>query len=462
MSSEVALSLDSISKCYRLFAKPQDRLKQMLFRGRRKYYTEFWALKDVSFEIKKGDCVGILGRNGAGKSTLLQVITGVLAPSAGSLAVEGKVAALLELGTGFNPEFTGRENVFLNGSILGFSQEQIRERYQDIINFADIGNFIDQPVKTYSSGMMVRLAFAVAAHVDPEVLIIDEALSVGDAKFQAKCFRKFQEFRDQKKTILFVTHAVEQVIRHCDRAILLEAGGVVCEGEPKQVANTYLSLLFDTNPIEKEIETPQESAPINIPGGRANSSTTSQLDEFLSNQEPSDKFETRPGYNRAEYRWGSREADLIDCMICNEKHWHINHFSSDDIITLYLKVKFNRKVAKPIYGLTLKTPDGVTIYGTNSRDFDGQQQFNSQEAGSLSVVSFSLRAALTSGHYFISLGIAEEINEEVVPLDRRYDVLEIYITNSHKVYGIADLGLTFRDWTSANEQQHAATRHIIG
>ncbi|MCO6429328.1 MAG: ABC transporter ATP-binding protein [Deltaproteobacteria bacterium] len=447
MSSNSALSLNSISKCYRLFAKPQDRLKQMIFRGRRTYFREFWALKDVSFEVAPGECIGIVGRNGAGKSTLLQIITGVIPPTSGSVRVAGKVAALLELGTGFNPEFTGRENVFLNGSILGFTQEQVREKYDDIASFADIGAFIDQPVKTYSSGMMVRLAFAVAAHVDPDILIIDEALSVGDAKFQAKCFRKFQEFRDNRKTILFVTHAVEQVIRHCDRALLIEDGSLITQGEPKQVANTYLSLLFDTKPIDKQESQvdakPQGSEVNGLRAGSNGSASASQLDLFLSGAAGDDSFPSRPGYNRAEYRWGSREAELVDYMLCNDKQWHINHFSSEDRITLYLKVRFNRNVAKPIYGLTLKTPDGVTIYGSNSRDSAGDRIFRHQSSGAVAVVSFSLRAGLTSGHYFISLGVAEEVNDEALPLDRRYDVLEIYITNPHKVYGIADLGLKF-------------------
>ncbi len=447
MSSNAVIDLTGVSKCYRLYSRPQDRLKQMLFRGRRKYFNEFWALHDVSLRIEKGACVGVVGRNGAGKSTLLQIITGIVAPTEGQVAIKGRVAALLELGTGFNPDFTGRENVFLNGSILGLTQEEIRDRYGDIVNFADIGEFINQPVKTYSSGMLVRLAFAVAIHVDPEVLIVDEALSVGDAKFQSKCFRKFQEFREKQKTILFVSHATEQVIRHCDSAVLLEAGRILDIGEPRDVTNKYLSLLFDTNPIEKEAESklaPQSeknSDPASSNGSGADSA--GELNKFLSNTSSDDFSVTRPGYNKAEFRCGSADAKIVDYLLSDDKHWHVNHFQSGDKITLWVKVKFLRDVARPIFGLTVKTPDGVTIFGTNSRDYDSAGTFVARKAGELVIVNFSLTARLTSGHYLISLGVVEEGTENVVPLDRRYDFFEIYITNERKVYGIADLDMTF-------------------
>jgi lipopolysaccharide transport system ATP-binding protein len=220
MSSEVAIKVQNLSKCYEIYDKPRDRLLQMLSRGKKKYCREFWALRDVSFEIRKGETVGIVGRNGSGKSTLLQILCGTLNPTSGTVETHGRIAALLELGSGFNPEFTGRENVYLNASILGLSKEEIDARYDAIIEFADIGDFINQPVKTYSSGMLVRLAFSVQAQVEPDILIVDEALAVGDAKFQARCFDRLKKLKENGTSILLVTHSSEQIVTHCDHAFL--------------------------------------------------------------------------------------------------------------------------------------------------------------------------------------------------------------------------------------------------
>lgn len=451
MSSEIILDVKNVSKCYNLYSRPRDRLFQIIFGGEEKYARKFWALRDITFSVNKGACIGIIGRNGAGKSTLLQVISGIVSPTSGELSVKGKVAALLELGTGFNPEFTGKENVFLNGAILGLTQQEITNRYEEIVAFADIGDFISQPVKTYSSGMLVRLAFAVAIHVDPDILIVDEALSVGDAKFQAKCFRKFQEFRDGGKTILFVTHATEQVIRHCDYALLVENGEIIDRGDPKKVAHRYLTLLFDTNPIEKTETARNDNMHDNPTLNQENQTkdpsqpSTNELNSFLNNTDQNDKLALCPGYNNAEYRWGDGSARIIDCLICNQQHWHLNHFKSQDSITVYVKVSFERDVARPIYGLTLKTPDGVTVFGTNSRDIDIRGKFMPQKSGSTNVVSFSFSPRLTAGHYFLSLGVVEDSDSDVTPLDRRYDVIEIYITNEQRIYGIADLEMTFSE-----------------
>ncbi|MCL6478645.1 MAG: ABC transporter ATP-binding protein [Peptococcaceae bacterium] len=243
MSSDIAISVKNISKCYLLYDRPQDRLKQSIFRHRR-YYREFWALKDVSFEVKKGETVGIIGRNGSGKSTLLQIIAGTLTPTSGEVQVNGRVAALLELGSGFNPEFTGRENVYMNGAVLGLSKEEIDARFDDIAAFADIGEFIDQPVKKYSSGMVVRLAFAVQACIDPDILIVDEALAVGDEKFQRKCFARLEELKSKGTSILFVSHSTPQIVELCERAMLLEHGTRVMYAQPSSVVRTYQKLIY--------------------------------------------------------------------------------------------------------------------------------------------------------------------------------------------------------------------------
>ena len=243
-NDENVICADGISKYFEIYSKPSHRLWQMLWRGHRCFYEPFWALHDVSFSVGRGECVGIIGRNGAGKSTLLQIITGTLAPSSGSLQVRGRVAALLELGSGFNPEFTGRENVYLNAAILGLTQEEINARYEDIVTFADIGQFIDQPVKSYSSGMIMRLAFAVIAHVDADILIVDEALSVGDAFFTQKCMRFLRHFI-ANKTLFFVSHDVAAINSLCTHAILLEHGRIKSAGDPKQITELYLEDIFE-------------------------------------------------------------------------------------------------------------------------------------------------------------------------------------------------------------------------
>ena len=239
--NDIVLSVRGVSKRFELYDKPSDRLKQMLFgRFGKQFFREFWALRDVSFDVRRGECVGIIGRNGAGKSTLLQIITGTLAPTKGTVETHGRVAALLELGSGFNPDFTGRENVYLNGSILGLTKAEIDARYDEIVAFADIGEFIDQPVKSYSSGMMVRLAFAVQVMVDPDILIIDEALAVGDAVFQRKCYARMSQLIDKGVTIIFVSHDINSVKRICQSAIYLKRGNVACSGEALSVINAYM------------------------------------------------------------------------------------------------------------------------------------------------------------------------------------------------------------------------------
>lgn len=239
MSSEIAIKVENLSKCYNIYDRPRDRLMQMLARGRRQYFREFWALNDVSFEIRQGETVGIIGRNGAGKSTLLQILCGTLAPTGGIVETRGRVAALLELGSGFNPEFTGRENVYMNAGILGLKREDIDARFDDIVAFADIGDFLDQPVKTYSSGMYVRLAFAVVVHVDADILIVDEALSVGDMYFQAKCMSHMKQLMDSGVTVLFVSHDTNAVKALCNRAVYLEHGKVVAVGSTDDVVDAY-------------------------------------------------------------------------------------------------------------------------------------------------------------------------------------------------------------------------------
>ena len=246
--TNAAITIDHVSKMYKLYRKPSDRLKDSLGLTRKKCYQEHYALSDVSFDIKKGETIGIIGTNGAGKSTLLKIITGVLSPTSGEVRTQGRISALLELGAGFNGEYTGMENIYLNGTMMGFTDQEIDARVEDILAFADIGDFIHQPVKTYSSGMFVRLAFAVAINIDPEILIVDEALSVGDVFFQAKCYRKFEDFKKAGKTILFVSHDLGSISRYCDRVVLLDHGRMLAEGGPKEMVNLYKRLIVHQGP----------------------------------------------------------------------------------------------------------------------------------------------------------------------------------------------------------------------
>ena len=245
MDQNTVIKVDNVTKMYKLYDNPKDRLKEALIPTKKKRYKEHYALNGVSFDVKKGETVGIIGTNGSGKSTILKIITGVLNPTSGKVEIEGRISALLELGAGFNSEYTGIENVYLNGTMSGFSKEEIDERLDDILSFADIGDFVYQPVKTYSSGMLVRLAFAVSINIDPEILIVDEALSVGDVFFQAKCFRKFEDFKKQGKTILFVSHDLSSVQKYCDRVVLLNKGNKLAEGSARDMINLYKKVLVN-------------------------------------------------------------------------------------------------------------------------------------------------------------------------------------------------------------------------
>ncbi len=443
--SEIAISVRNLSKKYHLYDSPKHRLVEALHPFRKKYHRDFWALKDVSFDVRKGETIGIIGKNGSGKSTLLQILCGVLQPTEGEVVVNGRVSALLELGAGFNPEFTGRQNVYLNGAIIGFTKEEMDDRFQAIADFADIGEFIDQPVKTYSSGMFVRLAFAAAINVDPEILVVDEALAVGDAKFQSKCFRKFEEFQDKGKTIMFVTHATEQIVRHCDKAILLSGGMKFSEGDPKDISNIYMDLLFgeDSGPTKAAVSLKEQGSISGNTADETESSVEEALKNFLDDRSGEEMFSLRRSYNKNEYRWGSGRAEIIDYFIVSGQKADPTQCDASEELNLYLKVKFNKDVERPIYGLTLKTADGVTVCGTNSRDWDKAGAYVPQKAGYETIVHISFLPKLTSGDYMLSVGVAEDADGDIIPLDRRYDSILIHFSNSNLLSGLVDLGLDF-------------------
>lgn len=466
---DIAIRVQDLTKCFLLYEQPAHMLKQQLL-GKLarifgcqppRYFREYWALKGLNFNIRRGEVVGIVGRNGAGKSTLLQILCGTLAPTGGDVQLRGRVAALLELGAGFNPEFSGRENVYLNGAILGISREEIDRRFADIETFADIGEFIDRPVKSYSSGMYVRLAFAVSACVEPDILIVDEALAVGDAKFQAKCFRRFEELVARGTTILLVTHSIDQITRHCDRAILLEGGVVQLDGPPKDVANTYLDLLFGVERRQSDVsKKANEEAPSKQAAGSAAVPAAQSTDDKKSGtgaavrssgysaladrviHRPEGRFEDRPGYNKDEYRWGSREVEITDFMVTLDGANHTVHLQTGQQVMVVVWVRFQIDVLAPIFGLTIKTPDGVTVYGSNSRDFPGGPIMQSVRAGEMVRVAFMMDLRIGAGEFLVSLGVAQEIGGgEVEPLDRRYDSILIHVSRQSRCYGLADFDM---------------------
>lgn len=436
MSSDIAIKVEQLSKCYQLYDKPRDRLKQMLMRGHKQYYREFWALKNISFEVKKGETVGIIGRNGSGKSTLLQMICGTLTSTSGNIQTYGRIGALLELGSGFNPEFTGRENVFMNAALLGLSREEVDARYDDIVSFADIGEFIEQHVKTYSSGMVVRLAFAVQALVEPDILIVDEALAVGDAKFQAKCFKRLKQLRSAGTSILLVTHSTEQIVTHCNRAILLNAGAMVAQGKPRQVANRYMEILFGKEKIISDSNAIGLNSPP-VPSGTQNVLDPERY--LLSVTE--DIFSSRPGYNPYEFRWGDGAARILDFHIAVDGIAYPPTYRVGQEITLVLTVAFLSEVVRPILGITIKTREGMTVFGVNSETLDFVDFQSLGQAGTVVRIGARFTCRLASGDYFISLGIASRQAEEIVPHDRRYDSIHVQVSPEFRFFGIVDLDL---------------------
>ncbi len=438
MSSEIAVKVENLGKCYQIYNKPNDRLKQSIIprlqrlfgKQPKQYFREFWALKDVSFEVKKGETVGIIGRNGSGKSTLLQMVCGTLLPTSGSIETHGRITALLELGSGFNPEFTGRENVYMNASILGLSRDEIDDKFDDILSFADIGDFIEQPVKTYSSGMVVRLAFAVQSQVSPDILIVDEALAVGDAKFQAKCFNQLKMLKDGGCSILLVTHSSEQIVTHCNSALLLENGKVFEAGEPRRIVNYYMDLLFG-----KEKKAP-EATPLLTTTKCADDSPNHEA--TLSYSE--DVFATRPGYNPHEYRWGDGSASILDFNLYAGGESYPSAITTGQNIVLTISIRFVNVLVRPILGITIKTKEGVTVYGVNSETLDVDAIKSLGQFGQVAYARASFCCLLAPGDYFISLGIATRIGEEITPHDRRYDAIHIQVRPVTTFFGLINLG----------------------
>jgi lipopolysaccharide transport system ATP-binding protein len=434
MFSDDPVVVSNVSKRHLIYDKPRDRLLQM-FMGRlgKTYFREFWALKGVSFHIQKGTTLGILGKNGAGKSTLLQILCGTLQPTSGEVAVRGRVAALLELGSGFNPDFTGKENVFLNASLLGLSAEETRSRFGDVVEFADIGEFMEQPVRTYSTGMLMRLAFAVQAQLSPDVLIIDEALAVGDARFQAKCFERLKQLKNEGTSILLVTHSSEQVVTHCDKAILLDHGQLVSEGNPRQVVNEYLDLLFGKASTGLPTSEVSSLKPPPAPG-------VTKADHELSLV--SDIFSTRKCYNPHEYRWGDGAVAIMDFNLTVDGVSYPSVLTGGQLVTFAFSVYFARRVVRPIFGVTIKTKEGVTVYGANSESVGCSPQNPLGEPGDVGLVTSEFKCKLAPGDYFVSCGVASRDGDNILPHDRRYDSVHLQVGPDKRFFGLVNLDMS--------------------
>ena len=415
-NNDVVIKTDNLCKSYRLYSNNANRLKEAIDPLRRKRHTTHNALSNINLRISKGETVGIIGVNGSGKSTLLKILTGVVTPSEGTVEVNGKLSALLELGAGFNPEYTGLENIYLNGTMMGFSEEEMNARVPEIVAFADIGDFINQPVKTYSSGMFARLAFSVAISVDPDILIVDEALSVGDIFFQTKCFKKFEEFRQKGKTILFVSHDLSSVNKYCNRAILLEKGKLIGDGTPKKIIDLYKKVI-SRQMVE---DAKAQSGRIQGNGAREGELWKKSL---ICNPELTE--------------YGSKQAEIVDFAIIDKDGKITNTVSKGEPCTIKIRVLFHDAIEAPIVAFTIKNHQGTEICGTNT-DLE-KNEIGPVQPGEYRTVSFKQRMTIQGGEYLLSFGCTAYQNDFLEVYHRLYDVCNLVIIDKERKVGFFDM-----------------------
>lgn len=414
--SDIAIRVDNVSKLYKLYNKPSDRFKEAVGFSKQKRYKEHYALSNVSFDVSKGETVGIIGTNGSGKSTILKIITGVLSATSGKVDVEGRISALLELGAGFNPEYTGMENIYLNGTMMGYSREEVDGKVQSILDFADIGDFINQPVKTYSSGMFVRLAFAVAINIDPEILIVDEALSVGDVFFQSKCYHKFDEFKKAGKTILMVSHDLGSVAKYCDKVVLLNKGEKMAEGQPKEIIDLYKQVLV-SQAENRELDDKQPMITDALSGA------ASWKDTLMLNP------------NVIEY--GDKQAEIVDFAIIDEKDRITNNIEKNTKFSIRMRVKFHQDIEEPIFAYTIKDLQGTDVTGTNT--MYERVDFGLVKAGEEKVVEFTQNMNLQGRNYLLAFGCVGYHDNDFVVYHRLYDVCNINVVSDKDTVGFFDM-----------------------
>lgn len=448
MNKDIAIEVKNLTKSYRLYEKPMDRLKDSLGLARKKKFKEHLALNDVSISVKKGETVGIIGTNGSGKSTILKIITGVLSPTSGEVNVDGHISALLELGAGFNMEYNGIDNIYLNGMMIGFSEEEITKRLDAILEFADIGDYVYQPVKTYSSGMFVRLAFAVAINIDPEILIVDEALSVGDVFFQAKCYHKFEEFKKQGKTILFVSHDLSSISKYCDRAILLNQGVLIGEGTPKKMIDIYKQVLVGQYPLpSSDVKNLLDDEDIRNAAAKA-SDEADEKTTAKDKTKDSKKKDTKAGMNSADkstqaaqnpdtLEYGDGAATIEEFFVTDSKGLRTNSIIKGSDFTVHMKVRFRQDVAAPIFAYTFKNIMGIEITGTNS--MVEKAFLEPVKAGDVKEISFTQNMNLQGGEYLISFGVTGFEQNDFTVYHRLYDALNVTVVSDKNTVGYYDM-----------------------
>ncbi|WP_071517602.1 ABC transporter ATP-binding protein [Geitlerinema sp. PCC 9228] len=446
--SEIAISLQNVCKCFKRYHHPVDRLKELLLPGKSRA-EEFWALQNINLEVAWGETLGIVGRNGSGKSTLLQIIAGTLLPTTGEVSVGGKISALLELGSGFNPEFTGRQNVFFNGQLLGLTPAQIDAKFNDIAGFADIGDFIDRPVKTYSSGMFMRLAFAVAINVEPDILVVDEALSVGDEAFQRKCFARIREIRERGGIILFVSHSASQVLELCDEAVLMDHGELLLRHHPKVVLDKYHKLIYAPSEqypfLRQEICHSQQSS-LTALTPQKETSTALELktsrnghDRETSEATAMEEFFDPNLVPDSTTSYISRGATIIDPQVTTPEGMVVNNLiSRRDYIYTYA-IRFQKSANNVRLGMLIKTVRGLELGGAS---FVTASQTESHiEAGTLLTVQFHFKCVLNPGVYFLNAGVSGVVDGQFTYMDRRIDVAMFRVLPNNDSFssGIVDL-----------------------
>lgn len=431
-SDDLAIQVSGVSKHYQIYAHPRDRFKQffmprvqgMLGREPTQYYRDFTALQDISFSVKRGQTVGIIGRNGSGKSTLLQIICGTLTPSSGTVQVNGRIAALLELGSGFNPEFSGRENVFLNGAILGLERSQMEQRFDEIAAFADIGDFLEQPVKNYSSGMQVRLAFAVSVCVEPDILVVDEALAVGDEAFQRKCFSRIEKIREAGGTILFVNHGAQAVVQLSDQAILLDSGEIICAGRPKFVVNQYQRLmnasagsLPDLRAQILQAHDVADDSKKNVKESKAAATSSQVGTEKIESFEGFDPNLIATDITRLE----ERGAHITQVRITTLHGNKVNMLQMGKRYCLSYHVEFTRTAQQVGVGFGLRTVSGLMLAGAATSQ-SKKLRLAHVSQGQTKHVNFEFTCNLLPGAYFVQCGVQGESEGQFMYLSRVFDV----------------------------------------
>lgn len=429
---ENAITVNDVTKIYRMYDKPIDRLKESLHPRHKEYHKKFYALNKISFQVKKGETVGIIGTNGSGKSTILKIITGVLSPTTGSVEVKGNISALLELGAGFNSDYTGIENIYMNGTMMGFSRKEMDEKLQDILDFADIGDFVYQPVKTYSSGMFVRLAFALAINVEPEILIVDEALSVGDVFFQSKCYRRMEEIRESGTTILMVTHDMGSIIKYCDKVVLLNKGNFIAEGTPGHMVDLYKKILANQmDSLEEELEE------MNDFSGEGENKDKRAEDKPENHKKEDGLMKDKLNINSEHTRYGDGRAEIYDLGLFDERGNLTNLLLKGENFTIKEKIRFSSPLQNPIFTYTIKDRKGTDLSGTNTM-FEGTD-IRPVEEGDEYEVCFTQKMTLQGGEYLLSMSCTGFEQGEHVVYDRLYDIASITVISNKNTVGVFDM-----------------------